>query len=61
MFLNFKDKHIKGAKFLNIQTFEDNNSNFKHTIPTQEDFVARMERLNIGITDTVICYENSPN
>jgi 3-mercaptopyruvate sulfurtransferase SseA len=44
-----------------MTTFEDKNSNFKYTIPTLEEFVKRMEKLNVGIDDTVICYENTPN
>ena len=59
VFLSFQEKHIFKTKFLNIFAFEDKFSVFKQTVPSLQQFAEKMKELNVGLGDTVVCYEHT--
>ena len=56
----FREAHIPGAVFLDIDQLSDRSNPAPHMLPTAEQFGAAMERLGIGRDDRVIVYDNSP-
>lgn len=58
--LSFLRSHIKGALFLDLDYFKDMTTDLPYMMPTEEDFVATMKRLNVRLGDKVVCYDASP-
>jgi thiosulfate/3-mercaptopyruvate sulfurtransferase len=53
----FRDRHIPGAAFFDIDAIRDETSDLPHMLPTPEGFAAAMTALGIGPDDTVIAYD----
>ena len=56
----YLERHIPGARFLDIDALSDKQHPAPHMLPRAEDFVAAMEELGIGSDDRVVVYDNSP-
>ena len=56
----FRDSHIPGARFLDIEEVRDQSNPTPHMLPSAEEFAAAMERLGIGRDDRIVVYDNSP-
>lgn len=56
----FREGHIPGARFLDINTVADTSNPAPHMLPTAEAFSAAMEALGIGRDDRIVVYDNSP-
>mmetsp|Transcript_23953 Transcript_23953/g.36700 ORF Transcript_23953/g.36700 Transcript_23953/m.36700 type:complete len:101 (-) Transcript_23953:631-933(-) len=59
VFLSFKNKQLRNAKFLNANTFKDSSSKYKYALPTLDQFTDKMKQLGIGKDTTVVCYETT--
>lgn len=55
--INFLRSHIKGAKLIDLDYLKDMKSNLPYMMPTEAHFIDTMKRLNIKLTDKVVCYE----
>ncbi len=53
----YRDRHVPGAAFFDIDAICDENSDLPHMLPTPERFAAAMTALGIGPDDTVIAYD----
>lgn len=51
--------HIPGALRFDIEAASDQASDLPHMLPSAEKFAALVERMGIGPTDRVICYDGS--
>ena len=56
----FRDAHIPGAVFLDIDELSDRSNPAPHMLPSPADFGAAMGRLGIGRDDRIVVYDNSP-
>ena len=56
----FRDAHIPGARFLDIDEVSDHSNPAPHMLPSAADFGTAMERLGIGLDERIIVYDNSP-
>ena len=56
----YLERHIPGARFLDIDALSDKQHPAPHMLPRAEDFVAAMEELGIGSDDRIVVYDNSP-
>ena len=56
--INFLKSHIKGAIFLDFDYLKDYKTNLPFMLPPESEFKDAMKRLNIKLTDQVVCYEN---
>ena len=56
----FGQKHIVGARFLDIGAVSDNSHSAPHMLPTADQFGAAMVALGVGRDDRIIVYDNSP-
>ena len=56
----FLERHIPGARFLDIDEVSDRSDPSPHMLPSAAEFSDAMERLGIGTDDRVIVYDNSP-
>lgn len=56
----FLERHIPGARFLDIDEVSDRSNPAPHMLPAPEEFGEAMERLGIGRDDRIIVYDNSP-
>jgi thiosulfate/3-mercaptopyruvate sulfurtransferase len=57
----FLDRHIPGARFLDLDEVADRSSSLPHMLPTAEQFGRAMEVLGIGSDDRIVVYDNSPH
>ena len=53
----FRDGHIPGAQFFDIDDLSDNASSLPHMLPSPEKFASRMRKLGIGDGKKVIAYD----
>jgi len=56
----YLERHIPGARFLDIDELSDHSNPAPHMLPTGEDFAKSMENLGIGSADRIVVYDNSP-
>jgi len=56
----FLERHIPGARFLDIDEVSDHSNPAPHMLPTANQFGEAMERLGIGRDDAIVVYDNSP-
>jgi thiosulfate/3-mercaptopyruvate sulfurtransferase len=56
----YLDRHIAGARFLDIDELADKQTSAPHMLPSAEEFGRAMERLGIGRDDRIVIYDNSP-
>ncbi len=54
----FKEKRIPTARFFDIDTVKDHDSNYPHMLPTAEVFAKSMEILGIRKDDEVVVYDS---
>jgi len=56
----YREAHIPGARFLEIDEVADKTAPAPHTLPNAEQFAAAMEQLGVGSGDRIVVYDNSP-
>jgi thiosulfate/3-mercaptopyruvate sulfurtransferase len=56
----YRDAHIPGAVFLDIDVLSDRENPAPHMLPPAAEFGAAMEKLGINASDRIIVYDNSP-
>jgi len=56
----YLERHIPGARFLDIDEVSDRSTPLPHMLPSASDFAQAMKRLGIGRDDRIIVYDNSP-
>ena len=56
----FREAHIPGARFLDIDEVRDTANPAPHMLPSAVDFAEAMEALGIGKRERIIVYDNSP-
>jgi thiosulfate/3-mercaptopyruvate sulfurtransferase len=56
----FREQHIPGARFLDINAVADTSNPAPHMLPSAQAFGAAMEALGIGRADRIVVYDNSP-
>ena len=56
----FRDAHIPGARFLDINAVSDRSNPAPHMLPSAAEFGQAMGGLGIGRDDRIIVYDNSP-
>jgi len=57
----FLERHIPGARFVDIEDIADRSNPAPHMLPTAEQFGTAMETLGIGSEDRIVVYDNSPH
>mmetsp|Transcript_18700 Transcript_18700/g.28649 ORF Transcript_18700/g.28649 Transcript_18700/m.28649 type:complete len:228 (-) Transcript_18700:8-691(-) len=55
--MNYLKNHIKGALFLDLENVRDMRNELPFMIPDEKFFIDTMKRLDIKLSDTVICYD----
>ena len=56
----FRDSHIPGARFLDLDALSDVGHPAPHMLPTAAVFGRAMEALGVGQGDRILVYDNSP-
>jgi thiosulfate/3-mercaptopyruvate sulfurtransferase len=56
----FRDCHIPGARFLDLDAVADASHPAPHMLPTATAFGGAMEALGLGLADRLVVYDNSP-
>jgi thiosulfate/3-mercaptopyruvate sulfurtransferase len=56
----YLERHIAGARFMDIDEVSDRSSPLPHMLPAASDFGETMERLGVARDDRIIVYDNSP-
>jgi thiosulfate/3-mercaptopyruvate sulfurtransferase len=56
----YLERHIPGARFLDIDELSDRSNPAPHMLPSAEEFGSAMERLGVGRDDRIVVYDNSP-
>ena len=56
----FRNSHIPGAVFLDIDELSDRSNPAPHMVPLAAEFGSAMECLGVGRDDRIIVYDNSP-
>jgi thiosulfate/3-mercaptopyruvate sulfurtransferase len=56
----FREAHIPGARFLDINAVSDHSNPAPHMLPSAAEFGQAMSGLGIGRDDRIIVYDNSP-
>lgn len=57
----YLERHVPGARFLDIDELSDHANPAPHMLPTAEAFGRAMEEMGIGREDRIVVYDNSPN
>ena len=57
----FLERHIPGARFLDIDEIADHSNPAPHMLPSAEQLAKAMEALGIGSDDRIVVYDNSPH
>ena len=55
--VNFLKSHIKGAQFLDLDNLKDQRSDLPFMMPSDKQFADAMKRLNVRLSDKVVCYD----
>ena len=58
-FKEYEDAHIPGARFLDLKTLIDRDSDVMSALPTRAQFDAHMGGLGLRETDHLVLYDNS--
>ena len=56
----FAAAHIPGARFLDLASLTDPDSDVPAALPNAQQFAARMEQLGIGTDDRLVLYDDTP-
>jgi|SRR4051794_21606583 thiosulfate/3-mercaptopyruvate sulfurtransferase len=56
----FLERHIPGARFLDIDKLSDHSNPAPHMLPDENDFGRNMQELGVGRDDRIVVYDNSP-
>ena len=56
----YREAHIPGARFLDIDEFSDRSNPVPHMLPSAAEFARGIERLGVGAGDRIVVYDNSP-
>lgn len=56
----FVERHIPGARFLDIDEVSDRSHSAPHMLPSADAFGRAMESIGIGRDDRIVVYDNSP-
>jgi len=56
----YRNAHIPGAVFFDIESISDHSTDLPHMLPGTTQFGAAVGALGIGDGDTVVVYDNSP-
>jgi thiosulfate/3-mercaptopyruvate sulfurtransferase len=56
----FLERHVPGARFLDIDEVSDRTNPAPHMLPSAREFGEAMERIGIGSDDRIVVYDNSP-
>ena len=56
----FREAHIPGARFLDINAVSDHSNPAPHMLPSAAEFGQAMAELGVGRDDRIIVYDNSP-
>jgi len=56
----YRNAHIPGAVFFDIESISDHSTDLQHMLPGTTQFGAAVGALGIGDGDTVVVYDNSP-
>jgi len=54
----YQQERIPGAKFFDIDLIADRSTDLPHMIPSLSEWTEHMKKLNIGVNDAVICYDD---
>jgi len=54
----YSQERIPGAKFFDIDLISDRTTNLPHMLPSLAEWTEHMKKFNIGVNDTVICYDD---
>jgi thiosulfate/3-mercaptopyruvate sulfurtransferase len=57
----FRERHIPGARFLDIDAVADLNAAAPHMLPGAAEFGAAMEAVGVGRDDRIVIYDDSPS
>ena len=55
--VNFWKEHIQGAQYLDLNNLKDNSTDLPFMMPDQNQFINSMKRLNVKLSDRVVCYD----
>jgi thiosulfate/3-mercaptopyruvate sulfurtransferase len=55
--VGFLKSHIKGAQLLDLDNLKDQRSDLPFMMPNENQFIDAMKRLNVKMTDHVVCYD----
>lgn len=55
---HYKQEHIPGAQFFDIDEIADTSNPLPHMLPAPEKFVSRMRKMGIGDGDQVVIYDS---
>lgn len=53
----YREQHIPGAVFFDIDKLSDPSSPYPHMLPSSESFAQSMSELGVSDTDTIVLYE----
>ena len=57
--LNYLHRHIKGAKFLDLENLTNQRTDLPYMMPDEKLFIDTMKRLNVRLSHRVICYDTA--
>ena len=56
----YREAHIPGARFLDIDAVSDTSNPAPHMLPGADQFGEAMEAIGVGRDDRIVVYDNSP-
>ena len=56
----YLERHIPGARFLDIDELSDRSNPAPHMLPSKEEFAGAMEGLGVGRDERIVVYDGSP-
>lgn len=56
----YREAHIPGAVFFDIEDISDHESNLPHMLPSPEKFSSRVRRLGLGDGTRIVFYDGGP-
>jgi len=58
-FKEYKDQHIPGAVFFDIDEISDTSSDLPHMLPSAEKFTSRVRKLGLGDGNRIVVYDGA--